>query len=160
MKKLLLKIITATIVIGILAISFNTAFGNETITFLQKEQIQYIGSKFYIYKFNYWAYLRNLQLSTTDLSILTFNTPTREWITEITIDNWFTIFGNNLAVILDYIILIINVLLYPIKIGAYILKNMIAILGINTDLTNDENGLKWLIIFINNILGNIQIPYV
>lgn len=160
MKRTLLKIVCFTIAIGILAIAFNTAFGNGTVTYLQKVEINKYYANFYIYKIDFWSYMKNLQLSTTDLSILRFDMPSREWQTNIDITNWVEGIGNNLALILDYIIMIINILLYPLKIGAYMLRNMIAMLGINTDTTVEDNGLAWLTVFINNILSNIQIPYV
>ena len=161
MKKTIIKIVTFTIVIGILAIALNTAFGNETIIYLEKVQINRFYTNFYIYKFNYWAYIQNLQLSTTDLSVLRFDMPARQWQTEIEdITQFFEVITNNLCVILDYLIMVINILLYPLKVGAYLIRNIMAILGINTDTHADYNGLAWLVTFVNDILARIVIPYI
>ena len=161
MKRHLLKIVMFTIVIGILAIAFNTAFGNNTITYLQKIQINKYYTRFYIYKLDFWSYIRNLQLSTTDLSILRFDMPTRQWQTEIEdITQFFSVITNDLCVILDYIIMILNIMLYPLRVGAYIIRNMLALTGVNIDTTDQNNGLAWLVIFVNDILGRIVIPYI
>lgn len=157
MKGKILKIVGFSIVIGVIALCFNTAFGNGTITFLQKERIQY-GTQltWYIWKFDFWGYLKNLELSATDLSILVFKLPTRQWVN---VDDIADI-GNNLLVILDYIIVIANVILYPIKVGAYLLQNLLALFGVNHDYSYEaNNGLGWLVMFVHDILGNFSIPY-
>lgn len=160
MKRQIIKLISFTILIGVLALVFNTAFGNQTITYLQKEQINMIdGRHFYIWKYDFWTYLKNLQMSITDLSILQFKMPTRSWDNTWDLTDWGSTLGNNMLVILDYIIMVINIMLYPFKIGAYFVRNLTAIMGINQDTTNAYNGLSWLIIFVRDILGNIAIPY-
>ena len=157
MSKIIGKIVVFTIVLGVVALAFNTTIGSNTIPFLKKEIIYYgTNTHFYIWKIDVWNYLHNIELSTSDVSILQLNLPTRQWQT---VDS-FTDFGNNMALILDYIILIINIMLYPIRLGAYLLRNIVAILGINTDTTDINNGLAWLTVFINEILGRIVIPYI
>lgn len=163
MKKILISMITFTIVIGIVALSINTAFGNQTITLIEKIRYQTGNTHFYYYRFTWWEYMTNLNLTTTDTSILRFEMPTREWQEiqgNIFQDIWWQYLGNDLAVILNYIILAINILLYPLKLGAYLLRNVIALLGINQDTDNPNNGLSWLVIFVRDILSNIVIPYV
>ena len=161
MKRQFIKIISFTILIGVLALAFNTAFGSNTITYLQKIQVNRFYARFYMYKLDMWGYIRNLQLSTTDLSILRFDMPTKQWQTEIEdITQFFNVITNNLCVILDYIIMILNIMLYPLRVGAYVIRNMLAILGVNIDTTDQNNGLAWLVIFVNDILGRIVIPYI
>lgn len=157
MKKTVLKIIAYSILIGVIGLCFNMAFGNGTITFIQKEQI-YINTNlhWFIWKFDFWYYLENIQLSTTDLSVLIFDLPTRQWVNVTEIAD----IGNNLLVILDYLIVVINILLYPIKVGAYLIQNILAILGISHNTSpGSNNGLGWLVEFVRNILGNFAIPY-
>lgn len=153
--KSLTKLAVVLIVIGVLGLAFNNAFGYETIMYLQKQQINMIdGNHFYIWKIDFWHYIENIQLTTSNLSVLEFKLPTRQWI-----DEW-TAIPNNIAVVVNYIIVAINVLLYPLKIGSYLIMNILAILGINTNLNATHNGLKWLVIFVQDILGQIAIPYV
>ena len=152
MKHALLKAVTFTIVIGILAMAINTAFGYETIVYLQKEQINMVNNDhFFIWKIDFWQYISNIQLTTSNLSILEFKLPTRTWNTDI---------ANNFALVVDYLIVQINVLLYPLKIGAYLIQNVMAIMGINNDITATHNGLKWLVQFVRDILSNIAVPYI
>ena len=156
MKRTLIKFISFTILIGVIALCINVALGKDTIMFLTKETIVYNHSfKWYMWKFDFWKYLTNLQLSTSNLSVLVFKTPTRAWQNNM---DWNAL-GNNLLVILDYLIMVINIILYPIKIGAYLLQNLLAILGVNTDVNNTNNGLGWLVSFVQDILGNFAIPY-
>lgn len=151
MKKAIIGFLGLTILVGALALAFNNAFGYETIMFLQKERITFGTTNFYIWKFDFYRYINNLQLTTSNLSILQFKTPTRQWNSDI---------ANNFALVIDYLIMIINLMLYPLKVGAYLLSNVIAIIGINTDTTSAHNGLAWLVIFVRDILGNISIPYI
>ena len=161
MKRAILKIITFTIVIGVFALAFNMAFGNQTITYLTKIRVNTTqGNNFYYYKFDFWNYLKNIQLTTSDISVLTFEMPTRTWQSPTDITDFFPIIANDLAVILDYVIMIINILLYPLRVGAYLIRNVLAILGVNTDTTNEYNGLAWLIKFVRDILSRIAIPYI
>ena len=159
MKKAIIPIITFTIMIGVIALSFNTAFGNQTITYIEKIRYTTGNTHFYYWKFTWWDYLYNVQLTTTDLSVLQFDMPTRTWDTMSNSFTWEAL-GNNLALILDYIIMAINILLYPLKIGSYLLRNILALLGINQDTNNQYNGLAWLVIFVRDILSRIVIPYV
>lgn len=153
--KSLTKLAIALIVIGVLGLAFNNAFGYETIMYLQKQQINMLdGNHFYIWKIDFWHYIQNIQLTTSNLSILEFKLPTREWINDI------AYLPNNLAVIMNWLIMIANIMLYPFKVGSYLIMNLLAILGINTDTNASHNGLKWLVIFVQNILGQIAIPYI
>lgn len=152
MKRQIIKAITFLICIGVLGMAINTLFGYETITYLQKQQITMLnGNHFYIWKYDFWTYIKNIQLAITNLNEFTLNLPTRQWSgTDV---------ANNILLLLDYVIVVINVLLYPLRIGAYLLNNMLAILGINNDLNASNNGLKWLYIFVNNVIG-LEIPYI
>lgn len=151
MKNLLLKIVTFTIVIGIVGFAINTLFGSQTILYLQKKTFYVNGNSWYMWEFKWWDYIKNLQTTATDGSILQFDLPTRVWNNDIL---------NNLAVLGNFLIMIVNFLLYPIKVGAYLIQNVLALLGVNNDVTNTRNGLAWLVEFVRNILGNIAIPYI
>lgn len=160
MRKKILTIIGFTVILGVLAIAFNTAFGNQTVTYLTKVRIEFGTFHFYMWKFDFTEYVKSLELSTSDLSKLQFKLPTRQWRWTGDINDWFTDLANDLAVILDYIIVVANALLYPLRVGAYLLRNILAILGVNADTSNANNGLAWLITFVNNIMEYAQIPFI
>lgn len=142
--------ITFTILIGVLGLSLNAILGNQTITYVEKIQVDTLNTHFYIWKFNFWNYIENIQLNATNTSVLIFKLPTREFSNDLI---------NNLALIMDYLIVLANVLLYPIKITAYLLQNILAIVGINRN-PDEYNGLYWLYQFVHDILGNFAIPYI
>ena len=139
--------------------SVNYIFGGSTITYIDTYETSY-GITFY--KINFFAYLNNLQTSLTNTDVLSISLPEREW-TDITAnileEQFWVDLGNNLALILDYIILITNITLYPIRIGGYILKNALAIIGLDVNTPNTEGGLYWLIYF-SKLLTILEIPFV
>jgi len=156
MKNKIAIIFTFVIVVGVLALAFNTILGRDTIMLLEKERIVAGTTSFYIYKIDIGKYIQNIQLATSNISILVFDMPSRQFVAVQTLSD----IGNNIAVLIDYVIMIINVMLYPIKIGSYLLQNVLAIVGINNDTTNINNGLAWLVIFVRDILSRIVIPYI
>lgn len=157
--KIIAKIVIATIFIGVIALAFNIAFGNQTITYVEKVRYNEFGSVFYYYKFNFTEYIQNIEMSITDTSTLTLALPTRTWKQMTDILNWEPL-GNDLALILDYVILGLNVLGYPFRIGAYLVKNLLVILGVNRNTADINNGLAWLINLLNWFISSFQIPYV
>lgn len=157
MNKIILKLLIGTIIIGIIAIAINTVFGSETITYLQKERLTLSNNYiWYMWKFDFWGYIKNIETTATNGSVLVFDLPTREWENVQNLSD----LGNNIALLVDYLIMVINIILYPLRLGSYLLQNVLAILGVNTDTTNAKNGLSWLVIFVRDVLGNIIIPYI
>lgn len=151
MKNLILRIFTFTILMGIVALAINTVFGRESILFLTKERhLLPDGSAWYMWKFNWLGYVQNIQTTAADASVLQFKLPQID----------LTDFLGVLKTILNFVILLINILLYPFRASSYFLQNILALLGVNQDTSNINNGLAWLITFIRDILGNIAIPYV
>ena len=152
MSKLIGKILVFTIVMGIVAFALNTVFGHDTVLLLSKEA-HYLpnGAKWYMWKFNWWEYVSNLHTTVTDASVLQFKLPERQWDNNV---------ANNLALIMDYLIVIINVIIYPLKLASYLLQNVLALLGINMDATNENNGLAWLVIFARDMLSKVVVPYI
>lgn len=151
MKRKIIKIITFLICLGVLAMGINTIFGNETITYLSKIRIDLTnGQHFYIWRYDFWTYIKNIQTAIQDVSEFTLNLPTRQWNNDV---------ANNVLLLLDYVIVVINILLYPLRIGAYLLNNILSILGVNNDMNATNNGLKWLYQFVRVVIG-IEIPYI
>lgn len=158
MKNLLLKIITFTIVLGIIALAINNTFGSATFVYLRKVNIMYVnGQPTYMWKLDLWNYIKNIQTTASNPSVLQFELPTRQWDSTVQSYQDFT---NNLALVVDYIIVILNVILYPLKVGSYLLQNILAILGINTNTSDANNGLAWLVIFVRDMLSKVVIPYI
>lgn len=154
------KLFTAIIILGTIMVCINWIFGDNTITLLEKVQNQYTGITYY--KINLYEYLANIQMNIGDTQVLELKMPTRPW-TDITSsiveEQFWADLGNNLAVMLDYLIMVVNIILYPIRIGGYLVKNILAIIGVNTYTTDETNGLYWLVWFTRNI-ANTWIPYV
>lgn len=155
--KVITKIAIITIIMGCIALSFNVAFGNQTITYVERIRLGTTGA--FYYKFNFAEYLQNLTLSISNTSTLTLEMPTRTWQTMASIIDGEAL-GNNLALILDYLIMVINIIIYPLRIGAYILKNLTAIIGINQDTTNQYNGMAWLVNLLEWLIARVAIPYI
>lgn len=110
-----------------------------------------------MWKLDLWNYIKNIQTTASNPSVLQFELPTRQWDSTVQSYQDFT---NNLALVVDYIIVVLNVLLYPLKVGSYLLQNILAILGINTNTSDPNNGLSWLIIFVRDMLSRVVIPYI
>lgn len=155
--KVITKIAIITIIMGCIALSFNVAFGNQTITYVERIRLGTTGA--FYYKFNFAEYLQNLTLSISNTSTLTLEMPTKTWQTMTSIIDGEAL-GNNLALILDYLIMVINIIIYPLRIGAYILKNLTAIIGINQDTTNQYNGMAWLVNLLEWLIARVAIPYI
>lgn len=158
MKNLVLKVITFTIILGIIALAINHAFGSATFVYLRRVNVFYLnGEPQYMWKLDLWNYVKNIQTTASNPSVLQFELPTRQWDSTVQSYQDFT---NNLALVVDYIIVVLNVLLYPLKVGSYLLQNILAILGINTNTSDPNNGLAWLIIFVRDMLSRVVIPYI
>lgn len=152
-------IVCWTILIGVIGLSLNTVLGGHTITFVQKQNVQTLGTNFYIWKFDFWHWIENIQLAASNVTRLELEIPTRTWQNMSSIVDGAAL-ANDLALMVDYVILIINVILYPIRIGAYLTLNALAILGVNNDLNDSKNGLAWLMQFVQTCINLFQIPYI
>lgn len=156
MKRKIWEISKVVIIIGVLAISINTIFGYGTITLIEK--VRDINSGLWYYNINMDAYIKNLQTSLNETSVLMLELPTREWYWAQDITDFWYAFSNDMALILDYLILVINIIIYPMRVGAYLTKNMLAIMGYN--VTNPpETYFKWIVDLIEYILP-LQVPYI
>ena len=144
------------IIIGAIGISMNILFGYNTVTYLYRYRVE--ATNVWLWKFDIFPYIKNIEMSISDTSKLQLQLPTRQWITNVDLTNWPIVFVLNMGLMVDYIIMIINILLYPLKVGAYVLRQVLAIIGINV-LENTSNGIQWLVDLINNIMG-ANIPYI
>lgn len=141
------------IIIGAIGLSINLLFGSNT--FVYQEKVRITGSLF-AYKLNIWAYLQNLKDTITNTTMFNLTAITRSWDEGAT--DWAKLL-NNLAFIVDILILLINIICFPFRLGGYMLLNMLAVFGINTIGQNAGGGLAWLVKTCK-FLREMQIPYV
>lgn len=132
--------------LGVIGLSLNQLFGYGTMSFLVQNQDEFTGVRYTT--INIQNYISNIQKTFYDIDKLILELPTKQWSSDIV---------NNLKIIVDYLIMIVNVTLYPLRAGAYVTKLLLAILGIDL-YTGTQNGISWLITFINAMQGGI--PYI
>lgn len=152
MTKKILILMLAVCILGVVALALNQILGN-VISLSYKEEIGNTG--LYWQKYSTWSYIQNLKNAFRDTTELSLNLPTRTW--QGSGDGWGWL-SNDLALILDYIILVINILLYPLRIGFYMVQIVMSLIGIDT-INYANNPLKWLIDLTYRI-KSLQIPYV
>lgn len=153
MLNLLKKISIVVILIGTIGVALNILFGQNTITYL--EIYKPTGSNLTFFKYNFWNYIDNIRTSIQDTTRLSLQNNPRTWSNAGTWDGLV----NNLAYILNVIVLGLNVLMYPFRIAGYIIKTILAFSGINVINPEQTNGLKWLVELVN-FLQVLAIPYV
>lgn len=160
MKKAFITISLFTILIGVFAVAMNIAFGSQTSTWIYKIRQE---SGIYMYKFDFANYITNINLAMTETTYLQLENPTGTWInnagenileSQYWIDTW-----NNMKLALNWFLYVINILIYPMRIGGYITKNLLAIIGVNMDTTNTNNGLAWLVELANYLI-RVQVNYI
>ena len=133
--------------LGAIGVAFNILFGYGTISFLREEYIT--GTQMVWYRLDVHGYLVNLQTTIEDTAELELKLPNINYA-EL---EWY----DYIWVAVDYVILIINILLYPLKVGGYMVKFVLALLGFN--LTNDQSGMYWLGYLASRLVG-LTIPYI
>ena len=138
----------ATLIVGVVGVGLQFMFGYNTITYISRENINNV----WIYKYDFWGYVDNIKTSITTPN-LDLNLPTRQW-------GWNpndTI--NDLAYILDIIIMLLNVVIYPLRIGALVVRTLLSFVGINVINPTSGNPLAWLVSLLQTI-NTLAIPYV
>lgn len=143
------------IIFASVGVAMNILFGENTMIYLNYGTLKDTNLSWY--RIDFLAYKDNLQTYIQNTTELKFEIPTREWLRNpSSLDEFWNQLVNNLAVILDYIILILNVLIYPLRLGGYLLRFIVALLGLNV---GTNSSLNWLGEFISGLM-NIAIPYV
>ena len=90
-------------------------------------------------------------------------TQDREWVnitSNILQEQFWADLGNNLAVILNWIIYGLNILLYPFRVGGYVFKETLVILGFNVDPQNSQYGISGVVNLANWLVKDAFIRYV
>lgn len=139
------KLFFAVTIIGVVGLALNMIFGWETFTFLRVVRAD---PGFYLYKFDLFGYTKNLTNSFSTVNELALTLPTREINNDIV---------NNMILFLDWFIFGLNVMIYPFRIGGYVVLQILALIGINTVEPNSAGGLQWLVT-VSQFLRDLQIP--
>lgn len=145
------------IVIGVIGIALDNIWGYNTITYLTRYRDP--GSGLWFWRYDFGAYIKNLNNS-LDVNLQEFITlPTRQWNWNIDLTNWPNVLTNNLMVVLNWLFFIWNngVLIFY-HVGAWLLSNVLALIGF--DMTADYSGQPayWLISAIQYLRSGI-FPY-
>ena len=143
------------ILIGTIAFSMNALFNSEMFVFLQDMESNGIHFK----AINFMKWITNINQSIGETNELTLTQPSRQWInitSSFVEQEFWDALGNNMALMLDWVIFGLNVIIYPFRLGCYLLKQVLAIIGLNM---TEEHPLTWLITLIR-FLTSLQIPYV
>lgn len=153
------EIAIALIIIGVIGFSLATIFGKEVILLISEHQTNGIT----YYKIDVWTYLDNIQTSIGQTAYLNLTTPSRRWaeITSNIIEEQFwEDLGNNMAVILNWIIYGLNIIIYPFRIGAYVFKQILVVLGFNVEPQSQTHSMSWLVNLSNFLIQESYIRYV
>ena len=146
----LLIVLKYVILLGSIAVALIMIFGENTSTLLEKEFLP--NSAITWYKIDMHKYLTNIETNITDTTKLQFHWQTKQW--SYTPD-WPGLV-NNLAYMVNCLIATLNIMLYPLKVGGYVIIFVMAILGINI---GEESSLHWLY-QMGDVLLQIEIPYI
>ena len=138
------------ILIGTIGIAINMIFGTGNVTYLSRFQVEGVT----YYKYDFHAYFENVTDNIQAVTELNLQLPTRTWINNL---SWSSL-ANNLAIILDYIIFGLNILMYPFRIGGYIIINTWTILGIKPQV-DSASPIYWLY-HLAEWMISLQIPYI
>ena len=130
------------IVLGIIALTLSTIWDNNTTILLST--FEHNGIK--LWKIDLWTYLTNLAISFNPNN-LSLDIPTLNQTNIITI----TISSIN------YMIMLINIISYPIRISGFVALNIMALIGINMNPDITHN-LTWLI-NLGKFFTELNIPY-
>jgi len=131
------------IVLGIVALALSTIFDERTTILLST--FEHNGIK--LWKIDIWKYLTNLAISLNpDNLILDIPTLNQSNIITTTIS------------MINYIIMMINVLIYPLRISGFITLNIMALVGINMN-PDIIHSLTWLT-NLAKFFTELNIPYI
>jgi len=131
------------IVLGIIALTLSTIWDNNTTILLST--FEHNGIK--LWKIDLWTYLTNLAISLNPNNL----------ILDIPIANNTNIITITITSI-NYIIMMINVLIYPLRISGFITINILALVGINMN-PDIIHSLTWLT-NLAEFFTKLNIPYI
>lgn len=145
------------ILIAVIGFALTLMWG-ESLGFLTKQTTNGIT----YWKYDYFGYINNIQASVTDTTVLELKSIPRSWANidaNILESEFWEDLGNNLAFMLDIWIFAINLLIYNFRIGGYILRFVLSVIGFNMQPGVSIGAMQWLKEFVQIVI-NLQIPYV
>lgn len=144
----LIQIIAIFTILFVLVSAYKPTNINDETTYISTilQLREYNGIE--IYKIDLMKYIRSVESNIKSISNLTLQIPNSYIGISLT---------NYIINLTNWLLLIVNFLLYPLRLGGYMLLNIMAILGINTQIGHNH-GLTWLINFANSI-KDLAIPY-
>ena len=155
MKTLARKISIAIIIVGVCMLAINFLYGESTITLIHKEHIP--NTNVYWYKLDMQDYILNIRNSFQEAIYLNIEPVPQNWISNATIDQYV---NNNIPYIVNWVALILNILIMPVRIIFYILKGTLALMGIRVLNMSENNPIYWLIKICNWVIKEMIIPYI
>ena len=138
------------IVIAVIGLASNQVFGMNATPFITKYTTK---TGIVLYKYDFKNYFLNLKTNITSLTALKIDKPTTTWATTGDPLNLA-----NLTTMFNWFLYAINWLLYPIRIGGYLLCNLFAILGLNIN-PQVNTPLYWFTGLARE-MRDLIIPYV
>lgn len=152
MKALGRIILFGSILIGTIGFAMILVFGSNATTYIIHDNINGID----ILKISTWNYIEGIRQNLTNPTELNLQLPELQWRNDISFDNWPFVFANNAKVMVNYLIIVANILLYPIRLGAYAQRTIFTILGLNMNI--NTTPMTWLVQLINDAIS-LSIPY-
>ena len=131
------------IILGVIALALSTIFDEKTTILLST--FEHNGIK--LWKIDIWKYLTNLTISFNPNN-LSLDIPTL---------NQTNIITTTISMI-NYIIMLVNIISYPLRISGFITLNIMALVGINMN-PNITHNLTWLI-NLGKFFTELNIPYI
>lgn len=137
------SVIFTIIILGVIGIAINLMMP-DTISIVQKTNINGLDT----YTINVELYLENLNTTIHTTPTMSFNIP------ELDDPDFLGV----LTYIANILILVINFLLFPIRVLGYISTLALAIIGVNT--TNPNGGLEWLVNIVTFFRDVLQLDFI
>jgi hypothetical protein len=158
-KKIFLDTLGIILVICFFAVTFKTFFGINT-PYLQTYTTE-LGQQITYY--DYSAYFMQINNSFNNFGQqLQLQLPSRQWVNVGGLD-WFADLANNLAVVFNWIYFPLNVILWPIRLLTWILKETLILLGFvefTTTVNNVTYNPEWFMTTLSWLSQNLAIPYI
>lgn len=153
MSHLFKRLTLIFIIVGSAILAVNYLYGGDSTTLLTMERIP--NTNLFWYKIDTLKYFQNLNATFQSAIYLELDKPPQSWIPNATLEQFIQ---NNMLLILNWVVFILNMIIMPFKVVFYVLKCLLAFLGVDTT-ANAQGGMTWLVRLADFIINFIQIPY-
>lgn len=156
-KKIFIDTLGLFVFICFFALTFEMIFGMTT-PYLQTTYQNGITMRY----FDFAMYFKTLSNSFTNFGQeLSIQMPDKHWVDSGA--DFLYVWTNNMAVILNYIIMFINILLWPVRLIGWLIKQALIILGQIPEaitINNQTYNPQWYMEVLNWISQKFAIPYI